>query len=366
MKKLLIGLIIDGKAGGVDKYILDFYKEVNGKYADVDLLTSEYSEDLAESLRKNGSKLLVCPRTTDLLGQYKALKRIVSENKYDIVYFNYSTAIGWTAVKGARDAGAEKIIVHSHNNGFCHNNSLKQAVFTVLHYLCRPFTRKYATDLLSCSDKAANWMFGKGSLRNNKISYIKNEVDDNIYCPSSEKREYFRNMFNLNDSFVIGHIGSMLKAKNQIFLIKLLPKIKEYIPNAKLLLVGDGENKASLQAYAKELELADDIVFAGYLNSSEGVMNAFDVFCLPSLIEGYPFVAIEAQHYKLPCIFSDRITRQIVETDCCAYISLNKPMQWVKQIVEYKDIKNIQVLKNTCEPEFITRVEFIEEMINNF
>ena len=366
MKKLLIGVIVDGKAGGVDKYILDFYSEVNGRYAEVDFLTSEYSEGLAQTLRKNGSKLLTAPRANDLLGQYKALKRIVSENNYDIVYFNYSTAIGWTAVKGAHDGGAKKIIVHSHNNGYCHNNSVKQAVFTFLHYLSRPFICKYATDLLSCSDKAANWMFGKKALKNNKIRYIKNEVDDSVYCPSVEKREHFRNMFDLNNTFVIGHVGSMLKAKNQIFLIELLPKIKKYIPNAKLLLVGEGENKASLQAYVNGLKLADDVIFAGYLNSSEGIMNAFDVFCLPSLIEGYPFVAIEAQHYKLPCIFSDRITRQIVKTDACSYVSLNEPKEWVNQIVAYKDIDNIQAIKNVCESEFITCVDFVEEMINSF
>ena len=51
MKKLLIGVIVDGKAGGVDKYILDFYSEVNGRYAEVDFLTSEYSEGLAQTLR---------------------------------------------------------------------------------------------------------------------------------------------------------------------------------------------------------------------------------------------------------------------------------------------------------------------------
>ncbi len=364
MKKLLIGLIVDGKAGGLDKYILDFYSKINGRYAEVDFLTSEYSESLAEILRKNGSKLLTAPRANDLLGQYRALKQIVSENKYDIVYFNYSTAIGWTAVKGARDGGAKRIIVHSHSSGFYINSSLKQSVFSVFHYLSRPFICKYATDLLSCSDVAANWMFGNRALKNNKIRYIKNKVDDNICCPSSEKREHFRNVFDLNDTFVIGHVGNMFKVKNQVFLIELLPKIKEYIPNAKLLLVGEGENKASLQAYANELKLADDVIFAGYLNSSEGVMNAFDVFCLPSLNEGYPYVAIEAQHYKLPCIFSDRITRQIVETDACSYISLNKPEEWVNQIVEYKDINNIQAIKNACEPDFITCADFIEEMID--
>lgn len=110
MVKILIGFIMDGKAGGVDKYILDFYEKIHGKYAQVDLLTNNYTEELAERLKIKGSRLLVCPRAINTWGQYKTLKNFVSQNGYNIVYFNYSTSIGWSALKGARDGGADRVV----------------------------------------------------------------------------------------------------------------------------------------------------------------------------------------------------------------------------------------------------------------
>ena len=364
MKKILIGLIMDGKAGGVDKYILDFYKEVHGVYAQVDFLTSGYTEELAAMLKQNGSQLAVCPRFTDPVGQYRTLLRLVAENGYDAVYFNYSTAIGWAAVKGARDGGAQKVIVHSHNNGFCDNSRIKQFLFICLHYFSRPFLRRYATDLLSCSDAAALWMFGGKALKNHRVTYIKNEVDSRAFAPSAEKRQFFREKYHVEDAFVIGHVGTMLKAKNQLFLIRLLPEIKRQISNAKLFLVGEGETKEKLITYAQKIGVSDDVVFAGYVNSSEGIMNAFDVFCLPSYIEGYPYVAVEAQILGLPCILSKQVTEQVDCTDRCTHLSIREPKLWVKQLVAERDkngrVPQITESKDSCA--FMTRVEYIAEL----
>lgn len=365
MKKVLIGLIVDGKAGGVDRYILDFYKEIHGTYAQVDFLTSSYTEELAEKLKQNGSKLLECPHINDLVGQYRSLKRIVSENKYDVVYFNYSTAIGWTAVKGAHDGGAREIIVHSHASAFCDTNNLKQFVYTCLHYLSRPFLRKYATALLSCSDKAAIWMFGKGALRKGRVTYIKNEVDSSVYARSAEKRRLFRERYRMDDNFIIGNVGTMLKPKNQHFLIGLLPELKRQIPNAKVFLVGEGETKEGLMAYAQEIGVSDDVIFAGYVDSSEGIMNAFDVFCLPSYAEGYPYVAIEAQMLDLPCIFSKGVTEQVRCTDRCTYLSLRDPKLWVKQLVAEKNagVQSPQRIEQKDSSAFTTRREYMASCV---
>lgn len=361
MDKILIGFIGDGKAGGVDKYILDLYEKIHGKYADADLLTSDYTEELAEGLKARGSKLLTCPRMVNPSGQYNTLKNLVSQNGYGTVYFNYSTAIGWAALKGARDGGAQRIILHSHNSGFTDNSRSKELIFRMLHCLAVPVIRRYTTNFLACSDKAAIWMFGK---KNVKIKYIKNEVSDGIYFPSDEKREFFRCKYGLTDSFVIGHVGGMLKAKNQSFLIKLMPELKQSIPNAKLMLVGDGENRQKYEELAKTLGVSDDVVFTGYLNTEDGIMNAFDIFCLPSVIEGYPYVSIEAQNLLIPCILSESVTEQIVHTNACVFVSVKKPKLWIEQIMKYKnmDKQNINFVVNDSDECFMTSLDFVKSI----
>lgn len=364
MDKILIGFIGDGKAGGVDKYILDLYEKIHGKYADADLLTSDYTEELAERLKARGSKLLTCPRMVNPSGQYNTLKNLVSQNGYGTVYFNYSTAIGWAALKGACDGGAGRIILHSHAAGITDNNCLKELLFRTVHRFSVPFIRRYSTDYLACSDKAAIWMFGKKNVKKDKIKYIKNEVSDGIYFPSDEKRESFRCRCGLTDSFVIGHVGGMLKVKNQAFLIKLIPQLKKNIPNVKLMLVGDGENKQEYEKLAETLGVSDDVVFTGYLNTEDGIMNAFDVFCLPSKSEGYPYVAVEAQKLLIPCVFGKSVTEQIVHTNTCAFASVKKPKLWIEQIMKYKntDKQNINFVVNDSDECFITSLDFVKSI----
>ena len=365
--KILIGFIINGQAGGVDKYIMDFYKKIHGKYADVDILTSTYTNDLASQLKKNGSHLWVCPKIMNAFGQYRTLKNTVSENKYDIVYFNYSTAIGWVALKGACDGGAKKIILHSHNSGFVNNNALIEKFYRIAHYISRPVIRGYVTDYLSCSDKAAKWMFGQKTVLQGKVIYIKNEIDDTAYSPSEEKRCRLRAQYGIANDFVIGNVGGLIKAKNQSFLIKMIPQLKKYIPNVKLLLVGEGEDREHLEKLTKRLGLTNDVIFTGYLNTKDGIMNAFNIFCLPSYIEGYPYVSVEAQRLRIPCIFSDCISRQIVHTNACAFVSTKKPELWVKQILEYKNTesKTIEFIKNESDEKFISVFEFITGLLND-
>ena len=366
MKKILIGWIADGKAGGVDKYILDFYQDIR-PYAQVDFMSNVGAGELAEQMKNNGSKWFTVANLMHPVKQYRALKQIVQENGYDAVYFNYSTAIGWTAVKGARDGGASHVIVHAHNSGFYDNNPLKQYLFRAAHYLFRPLMTRYVTDFLSCSDKAADWVFGKKTVKSGRIRYISNKIDLQVFHPSKEKRQRYRQCFGVEENFVIGNVGNLQKVKNQAFLIRLLPELKKAIPNVKLLLIGQGKEYHALQELTGHLGLSGDVIFAGYLDTSDGVMNAFDIFCLPSLIEGYPYVVVEAQSLNIPCVLSDRITRQVLQTGKGCFLSLKRPDQWATVISQYRQGKflpNEQAM-HFEKNEFMTRIDFMEDICKN-
>lgn len=366
MKKILIGWILDGKAGGVDKYILDLYEEIHGKYAHVDFMSNLPAGELAEKVKKNGSRWFTMPSLFRLSGQYHAVKNAVKENHYDAVYFNYSTSIGWAAVKGARDGGAAHVIVHAHSSGFCATDFFKETVTRALHYLCRPFTVKYTTDFISCSDKAALWIFGKRTVQKGKVRYVINDADDRLFYPSAQKREEYRRKFGVEDCFVIGHTGNLQKVKNQAFLIGLMPELKKRIPKVRLLLVGQGETLSALLDQAKRLGVEREVIFAGYADTADGIMNAFDVFCLPSLMEGYPYVAIEAQKTGLICLLSDRITKQVIRTERCRYLPLKDPDRWVGEIERIADTRELQNPDTApaSDTRFSDRVTTVKDILN--
>ena len=85
--------------------------------------------------------------------------------------------------------------------------------------------------------------------------------------------------------------------------------------DAKLLLVGDGEGRKEIIEKAKEYGIAKRVVFLGNRNDVNELMQVMDVFVLPSLYEGVPLVLIEAQASGLPCVISDRVSKESIIVD---------------------------------------------------
>jgi glycosyltransferase involved in cell wall biosynthesis len=93
---------------------------------------------------------------------------------------------------------------------------------------------------------------------------------------------------------VVGTVGRLDAIKNQTLLIRGFERVREGLPGALLLVVGDGPERARLQALAAELGLDGDIRFLGQRDDIDLLLPAFDVFVLSSLSEGTPMTLLEA------------------------------------------------------------------------
>jgi len=81
---------------------------------------------------------------------------------------------------------------------------------------------------------------------------------------------------------------------------------------------------------ATRLGIREKVLFVGNVANANEWYQAFDCFVLPSLWEGLPVVGIEAQAAGLPCVFSDRVTREAALSGRAEFLSLKVPMeQWV-------------------------------------
>ncbi|MCI0472634.1 MAG: glycosyltransferase family 4 protein, partial [Ignavibacteria bacterium] len=94
--------------------------------------------------------------------------------------------------------------------------------------------------------------------------------------------------------FVIGNISRFDEQKNQILLINAFPDILRLIPDAKLLLVGDGLLYDACMNRAEKLKIADNIIFAGSVPDPENYYPLMDLFVFPSKWEGLSITLIEA------------------------------------------------------------------------
>ena len=87
-----------------------------------------------------------------------------------------------------------------------------------------------------------------------KILY--NPIEVERYAFDSAVRAKMRSVLGFSEEdVVLGHIGNYVTAKNSAYLLKILQKTREKLPNAKLLLIGDGPDRLAVEAQAKEMRL---------------------------------------------------------------------------------------------------------------
>lgn len=140
------------------------------------------------------------------------------------------------------------------------------------------------------------------------------------------------------NTFVVGHIGSLIDVKNHNFLIEVFFELKKLYQNAILLLVGDGVNRTIIEEKVKRLRLDDSVKFLGIRRDIPKIMKALDVLVFPSFTEGISLTLIEAQASGLKCIISDTIPKSnVISTNLVKFLSLkDAPKVWAINALDIK------------------------------
>jgi glycosyltransferase involved in cell wall biosynthesis len=190
--------------------------------------------------------------------------------------------------------------MHSHAAGVdgAHRNAKEK-----IHQFFRTKLKHLGTQFVACSDLARQWMFP--NIDAHQVLLIHNGVDLKKFRFDPEIRAQVRRELGLENAVVIGHVGRFAYQKNHTFLIRAFHAFKKKEPRAKLLLVGEGELMGEMRALTHEL-----------------LLQAMDVFALPSHFEGLPIVGVEAQAAGLPVLFSDCITKEAKLTDDVGFLPI--------------------------------------------
>jgi glycosyltransferase involved in cell wall biosynthesis len=210
-------------------------------------------------------------------------------------------------------------------------------------------------------------MFGDRALEHGDVKIIKNAIDTSAFRYNELIRSRKRAELHLGDRFIVGHVGRMDKQKNPLFLIDIFEAIKKQENNASLLYIGIGPMENEVKKYASSKGLDDAIMFLGMRNDVNELLQAMDVFLLPSLYEGLGIVLIEAQASGLPCITTDG--KVPVEANICGlvnYLSLDKPaIYWADQLMALRDYERQDRFESIkiAGYDIKTEVEKIEKLI---
>lgn len=345
MKQILAGFIMNGKAGGVDKYLLTFLESVRDEGVRIDFLTNEVDEELKTYLAQYQSELYPIDGLRHPVRQFRQVCEILSNKKYDAVYLNVSTAIDCIAAFAAKKMKVPERMIHSHSAGIDGESSLKRTIYGTLHQVCKRFLHLAGTRFYGCSKKAGEWLFPKKIVDSENFEVIYNAVDRRKFHYNEKiRKEVRRELGLMEDDYVLGHIGNFCYVKNYHFLIEVFEQVYTRNKNAVLILGGTGVEVREIQELVKQKKLEKAVHFLGWRGDADRLYQAMDIFLLPSRFEGMPIVGVEAQCSKLPCIFSNNITAEAKIQDHCEFLPITEgPEVWVNYILSHEQYDRNQV-----------------------
>ena len=173
------------------------------------------------------------------------------------------------------------------------------------------------------------------------MKYFANAVDISKYEPKTDVRNRMRKTFSVDHKFVVGHVARFAHEKNHTFLVDIFEEISKRI-DAHLLLCGTGPLLDEIKEKVQEKGLSERVSFLGMRNDIPEILQAMDVFVMPSLFEGLPFSLVEAQAAGLPCIVADTVSEESKLTDILEFMSLDAEVSlWADAILKYKDYEKI-------------------------
>ena len=108
-----------------------------------------------------------------------------------------------------------------------------------------------------------------------------------------------------DQSFTIGAIGRLSKEKGFSHLIEAFNQIIKNGVEAKLIIIGEGKERNSLEALVEKYGLNGRVHMPGYLEYAKNYMQCFDIFAMPSLTEGLPITLLEAMQAKVPIVATE-------------------------------------------------------------
>lgn len=241
-------------------------------------------------------------------------------SEYDIVHCQMPNS-AFCVLRDAKHAGVKHRILHSHLN-----NSSDQFLHRLRNAPLNAIGKMYATDRLACSEDAGKFLFGS-----KPFTVIRNGIPIEQFAYDTGINSALRAEYGIPmDAPVIGCVGRMVKQKNYPFAVKVFAQFLRKRPDAKLVFIGDGTDRAELEQAIHDEGVTSSVLLLGVREDINRLYSMLDVFFMPSLYEGLPVSCVEAQASGLPCVYSTDVPHESDITQTGLFVDRTADIsQWV-------------------------------------
>jgi sugar transferase (PEP-CTERM/EpsH1 system associated) len=309
-KKIRIAYILNSlQHGGVERYVLNLYKNLDPeRFEPILICLRQTKSPMEEELERESIAVKFVPRKVGSdFGIYRLLADAIEESGTQIVHSNNWGTYLEAALASRRIPGVKHIHVQ-HGLEFDEKKRLGLIKYTAVSVVRRIVGRS-THQYISVSHIGSRYLQDKWGAPADKLNVIYNGIDYQRFTPNPDLRVKYRQELGLNENdFAIGTVGRFHPVKNFPLLITAMDGLEKQASNARLFLIGGSEESplfARLNGIVTERKLRDRVTFLFKRNDIHQILNAFDVFVLPSKSEGLSISILEALSSGLPVIASN-------------------------------------------------------------
>lgn len=323
--------------GGTESMIMNLYRNIDRKAIQFDFLVHTEKECFFDKeIKKLGGNIYRVPYFDGInIREYtKALNLFFSSHAEFKIIHGHLGSCAAIYLRIAKKRGIYTI-AHSHS-AMPKNKKVRDYIYRIYSFP----TRFIADYYFACSTAAGKDRFGKKIVKSNKFSVLHNAINTDVYLPDEQKAELIRNELNINNKFVIGHVGRFHYAKNHELIIEIFKHVSEIRGNSVLVLVGDGELRELIEQKIKDMKLQDKVILTGVRSDINDLLSVMDCFVFPSVYEGLGIAAVEAQCMGIPCFINELLPQELYINENVFGISLDKAAaEWAEIIAKKSNLR---------------------------
>ena len=340
MERKIRVLHVAEAAGGVERYLETLFKYSKDKVENILVCSQNYDY---EKFKRLADRVIVLKMAHDIqpssdIKVERTLRRIIKQLKPDIVYAHSSKAGAFARIA---DLGLNnKVIYNPHGWAFNMQQSAKKKE---MYRWVEKISAHFCDKIVCISDAERESALREKICKPNKLQVIYNGIDlEEIEKTAPMSRAQLGIP---EGAFVIGMVGRLSKQKAPDTFVKAAKLIKEKIPNAFFLMVGDGELRDQIENLISQYDLGSSFLITGWVDNSTAYMKIMNVGMLLSRWEGFglvlpeymacgiPIVATNVD--AIPNIVKDGVNGMLVNKD--SFVGVQKVCTGLKNDTELKD-----------------------------
>ncbi len=284
--------------GGLQQVVVNICRSIDRDKFDISVLCLRELGAFVPEVEALGIKVHFLPQPEKGTDYFSFLKvaKILRQEKIQVIH-THNTQPFVDGTLGALLSGRRITIVHTdHARDFPDKRRYMFAEWLMSHF---------AYKVVGVSEHTSRNLIKYEKISPSKVITIPNGIDGSRFEIEIDKHKKRKELGIRDSGPVIGLGVRLAEQKGITYLLQAMPRIIRACPDITLVVVGEGELKASFQHEASELGIENHVLFPGPRLDIPELLKLFDLYVLPSLWEGMPMVLLEALAAGCPVVATD-------------------------------------------------------------